>query len=94
MGLFTQEVYHHETIEKCATTVIVEFGRVLEINFKSNNAINKMKEIIDHIDEEGGKMYGDFLKFDEIDKIRNISIKAINEIDSLKNRGLSFPWYN
>lgn len=84
LGLFTQEVYHHETIEKCATTVIDEFGRVLEINFKSNNAINKMKEIIDHIDEKGGKMYGDFIKFDEIDKIRNISIKAINEIDSLK----------
>lgn len=83
LTMLTHEAYYCKTVEEGAMNVINEFGRVLEINFKSNDVINKMKEIIEYIDQKGKKYDKDFQVYTEIKHIRNISLLAISEVESL-----------
>lgn len=87
LTMLTREADYCKKVEEGAMKVINEFGRVLDIKFESDNVIDKMNEIIDCIDEEGKKEDKDFLNYDEIKDIRNISLQAIIEIESLMKIG-------
>ena len=82
-AMLTQEANHCKTVKEGAMNVINEFGRVFEISFKSNDVIDKMKEIIEYIDQKGKKYDKDFQVYTEIKHIRNISLLAISEVESL-----------
>ncbi len=83
LTILTHEADYCKTVKEGAMNVINEFGRVLDIKFESDNVIYKMNKIIDCIDEEGKKEDEDFLNYDEIKDIRNISLQAIKEVESL-----------
>lgn len=79
----THEAYHCKAVEEGAVKVINEFGRILKITFISNDVIANMNKIIDCIDEKGKKQDEDFLNYDEIKVIRDTSLQAISEVESL-----------
>ena len=79
----THEAYHCKAVEEGAVKVINEFGRILKITFISNDVIANMNKIIDCIDEKGKKEDEDFLNYDEIKVIRDTSLQAISEVESL-----------
>lgn len=83
LTMLTHEAHYCKTVEEGAVKVINEFGRVLEINFKSNDVVNIMNNIIEYVDQKGKKYDKDFRVYTEIEDIRNISLQAISEVEAL-----------
>ncbi len=83
LTMLIHEADYGKTVEDGAIKVLDNFGRVLDIKFKSNDVVKKMNEILSFIDEIGKKYDEEFLGYDEIKDIRNISLQAISEVESL-----------
>ena len=83
LTMLTHEAYYCKTVKEGAMKVIDEFGRVLDIKFKSNDVIDKMNEITKYVNQKMCEEDKDFPNYDEIKVIGNISLQAIIEIESL-----------